>query len=362
MTTPKAIDLALQGGGAHGAFTWGVLDLLLEDSRIRVEAISGTSAGAMNAVVMADGLVRGGEPAARTALRDFWRAVSRAAMLSPIRRTPLDILMGNWSLDTSPGYLAFDLLSRVVSPYQFNPLGINPLRDIVAEQVDFARVRRCRDLNLYVCATNVRSGKQRIFRREELSVDAVMASACLPFLHKAVEIDGEAYWDGGFMGNPALFPMLEECGARDIVIVQINPIYRDEVPHSATEILNRMNEITFNAALIKEIRAVAMLKHLIDDSAVDVSCYRDALFHRINADLEELSVSSKLNAEWAFLRHLHTQGRAAAECWLDEHFAALGERSTLDVNEVYEERILPEGNVTPSVEGATGIPRDDGSS
>ncbi len=340
MRDTKSIDLALQGGGAHGAFTWGVLDRLLESPDIRVEAISGTSAGAMNAVVMADGLMRGGEPAAREALHDFWQAVSRAALFSPIRRTPLDILSGNWSLDASPGYLALDLLSRVVSPYQFNPLGIDPLRDIVAEQVDFDRVRRCRDLKLFVCATNVRSGKQRIFRREEMSIDAVMASACLPFLHQAVEIDGEAYWDGGFMGNPALFPLMEECSARDIVIVQINPVYRDEIPKSAAEILNRMNEITFNAALIKEVRAVAMLKHLIDDRAIDVGCYRDTLFHRINADLENLSVSSKFNAEWAFLCHLRDQGRTTAAQWLAANYAALGEHSTLDVDAVYADRTL----------------------
>lgn len=359
MTTAKTIDLALQGGGAHGAFTWGVLDLLLEDPRIGIEAISGTSAGAMNAVVMADGLMRGGEPAAREALHDFWKAVSRAAMFSPIRRTPLDMLMGNWSLEHSPGYRALDILSRVVSPYQFNPLGIDPLRDIVAEQVDFERVRRCQDLNLYVCATNVRSGKQRIFRREEMSVDAVMASACLPFLHQSVEIGDEAYWDGGFMGNPALFPLMNECAARDIVIVQINPIYRDDIPRSAAEILNRMNEITFNAALIKEVRTVAMLKELIDESNVDIGCYRDTLFHRINADLEGLSASSKLNAEWAFLQHLHEQGRNTAKRWLDEHYDVLGERSTLDIDDVYEERTLPDENVSPSVEPTIGIPRED---
>ncbi|TDX32812.1 NTE family protein [Modicisalibacter xianhensis] len=254
MPHTKAIDLALQGGGAHGAFTWGVLDYLLESPQVRIEAISGTSAGAMNGVVMADALTRGGEPAAREALRGFWQAVSRAAMLSPIRRTPLDIWMGNWSLDYSPGYLALDFMSRVVSPYQFNPLNVDPLREIVTDLVDFERVRQCEYLNLYVCATNVRTGKQRIFSREEMTCDALMASACLPFLHQAVEIDDEAYWDGGYMGNPALFPLMEECRARDIVIVQINPIQRDKIPHTAAEILNRLNEITFNASLIKEIR------------------------------------------------------------------------------------------------------------
>lgn len=337
MSQAKAINLALQGGGAHGAFTWGVLDYLLESPRVRIEGISGTSAGAMNAVITADGLLEGDEDNARQELENFWFAVSKAAVLSPIRRTPLDMWMGNWSLDNSPGYLAFDFFSRMVSPYQFNPLGINPLRDIIAERVDFERVQACQYLKLFVCATNVRSGQQQVFRREEMSLDMVMASACLPFLYKAVEIDGEAYWDGGYMGNPALFPLMEECDSRDIAIVQINPVYRDKVPRSAAAILNRMNEITFNASLIKEVRAIAMLKRLIEVSDSDMTCYRDTHFHRIDAEdaLQRLSVSSKLNAERAFLTHLRNQGRRTAEAWLEENFAALGERSTLDIDSVY---------------------------
>ena len=333
----KRIDLALQGGGAHGAFTWGVLDRLLEDERIEIEGLSGTSAGAMNGVVIADALVRGDESTAREALHDFWAAVSRAGMASPVRRTPLDVWLGSWSLDHSPGYIAFDLMSRLVSPYQFNPLNLNPLRDILAARVDFERVRRCPDLKLFVAATNVRSGKQRIFTREEMSVDAVMASSCLPFLFQAVEIDGEAYWDGGYMGNPALFPLMQHCQSRDIVIVQINPIYRRQLPTTAAAIMNRLNEITFNAALIKEVRMVAMLQNLSADVGADIGCYRDTLFHRIDADgtLEGLSVSSKLNAEWAFLRRLRDLGREATAQWLAEHFDALGKRSTLDVESVY---------------------------
>ncbi len=339
MSRTKRIDLALQGGGAHGAFTWGVMDRLLEDPRIEIEGISGTSAGAMNGVVMADALTRGDRDTARQALHDFWQAVSRAGMASPIRRSPLDMLTGNWSLDHSPGYVAMDLMSRLVSPYQFNPFDLNPLRDIVAERVDFERVRRCPDLKLFVTATNVRSGKQRVFTREEMSVDAVMASACLPTVFKAVEIDGEAYWDGGYTGNPALMPLMEHCGSRDIVIVQINPIYRDEVPTSAAGIMNRLNEITFNASLIKEVRMIAMLQRLLGDHGVDIGCYAGALFHRIAGDevLGELSVSSKMNAEWPFLCHLRDAGRRTAEAWLGEHFAALGSHSTLDVESVYRD-------------------------
>ncbi|MGM0535848.1 MAG: patatin-like phospholipase family protein [Pseudomonadota bacterium] len=339
MQARKQVDLALQGGGAHGAFTWGVMDRLLEDERIEIEGISGTSAGAMNGVVLADALTRGGTHTARQALHDFWQAVSRAGMTSPIKRTPLDVLTGNWSLDHSPGYIAMDLMSRLVSPYQFNPFDLNPLRDLLAERVDFERVRQCPDLKLFVTATNVRSGKQRIFTREEMSVDAVMASACLPTVFRAVEIDGEAYWDGGYMGNPSLLPLMEHCGSRDIVIVQINPIYREEVPTTATGIMNRLNELTFNASLIKEVRMVAMLQRLLGDHGVDIGCYANALFHRIGGDdaLAELSVSSKLNAEWPFLCHLRDLGRRNADAWLSEHFDTLGHRSTLDVESVYRD-------------------------
>ncbi|SDK65700.1 patatin-like phospholipase family protein [Billgrantia gudaonensis] len=337
MTDTKRIDLALQGGGAHGAFTWGVLDRLLEEPRIEIEGISGTSAGAMNAVVIADALVRGDETTARSALHDFWAAVSRAGMASPIRRSPLDVWLGNWSLDHSPGYIALDLMSRLVSPYQFNPLNVNPLRQVVADHVDFERVRACRSLKLFVTATNVHSGKQRVFSREEMSVDAVMASACLPFVFQAVEIEGEPYWDGGYMGNPALLPLMEACSARDIVLVQITPLMRRELPTTASDILNRLNEITFNASLIKEVRLVAMLQKLAEEHDIPLPGYRDALFHRISADeaLADLSVSSKLNAEWPFLCHLRDRGRESAEAWLEAHFDDLQNRSTLDVESVY---------------------------
>ncbi|WP_290789341.1 patatin-like phospholipase family protein [Halomonas sp.] len=343
MTDTKRIDLALQGGGSHGAFTWGVMDRLLEDGRIEIEGISGTSAGAMNGVVMADALTRGDRDTARQALHDFWAAVSHAGRSSPIQRTPLDKLMGNWSLDHSPGYIAMDLMSRLVSPYQLNPFDLNPLRDIVSERVDFERVRQCEDLKLFVTATNVRSGKQRIFTREEMSVDAVMASACLPTVFKAVEIDGEAYWDGGYMGNPSLMPLMEHCGSRDIVVVQINPIYREELPTSAAAIMNRLNEITFNAALIKEVRMIAMVQRLLGDHGVDIGCFEGTLFHRIAGDdtLGKLSVSSKLNSEWPFLCHLRDEGRRTAEEWLAENFETLGQRSTLDVESVYQDTETP---------------------
>jgi NTE family protein len=333
----KTVELALQGGGAHGAYTWGVLDRLLADERIRIEGVCGTSAGAMNAVVLADGLGRGGVEGARQALRAFWRAVSEAARHSPLQRTPLDRLLGRWTLDYSPAYIMMDLMSRLVSPYDLNPLDINPLRDLIKRQVDFDCVRKCAGIKLFVAATNVRTGKQKIFRREEMTADMVMASACLPFLYKAVEIDGEAYWDGGYMGNPALFPLIEECDARDLIIVQINPIRREELPRKAADIFNRLNEISFNTSLIKEVRSIALLKKLIEEEGLDRKRYKDMLIHRINADseLKPLSVSSKLNAEWAFLEHLHDVGFRTTDAWLAENFEALGKRSTLDIDSVY---------------------------
>jgi len=331
------IDLALQGGGSHGAFTWGVLDRLLEDDRILIEGICGTSAGAMNAVVVADGLDRKGKEGAREALRNFWTKVSEAGRFSPFQRTPIDRMQGRWTLDYSPGYIFFDLLSRMVSPYELNPLNMNPLRDLIAALVDFEHVRHAEGIKLFVAATNLRTGKQKIFRREEMTADMIMASACLPTIFQAVEIDGEAYWDGGYMGNPALFPLVEECQARDLVIVQINPIVRNEIPRRAADIMNRLNEITFNTSLIKEIRSLSFLKKIIELGNLEEERYKDALFHRINADmeLEPLGVSSKVNSEWAFLEHLHDVGYSITEAWLEENYTHLGNRSTLDIQSVY---------------------------
>ncbi|HEY4542629.1 MAG TPA: patatin-like phospholipase family protein [Noviherbaspirillum sp.] len=337
-TQPKRIDLALQGGGAHGAFTWGVLDRILDDPRLEIDGISGTSAGAMNAVVLADGYSRGGGPkGAKQALRTFWKRVSDAARMSPLQRTPLDRLLGRWTLDTSPGYLLFGWLSSIVSPYQLNPFDINPLRDLLKELVDFERARDCGALQLFVSATNVRTGKARVFRRHELSAEAVMASACLPQMYRAVEIDGEAYWDGGYMGNPVLFPLIDETKAHDLVIVQINPVHRDELPRSATEIMNRLNEITFNSSLVREISSILLMKQLIDEEKLERARYTEMRLHRINAEQEllKLSVSSKLNAEWEFLEHLHDVGYRCTESWLAAHFEQLGKETTLDTREMY---------------------------
>ncbi|MCG6658929.1 patatin-like phospholipase family protein [Halomonas campisalis] len=339
----KRIDLALQGGGSHGALTWGVLDRLLEEERLEIDGVSGTSAGAMNAVVLADGLHRGGRDAAREALHRFWKGVSDAARFSPIQRTPLDRLLGNDSLDHSPSYLFFESLTQLIPPAKLNPMGINPLRDLVSELVDFERVNACRKVKVFVTATNVRTGRATIFRQPELTADSVMASACLPFMFPAVEIDGEAYWDGGYSGNPALYPLVDDQGCRDLVVVQVNPLVRRSLPDSARDIINRVNEITFNSSLIKELRSIQLLQQLIDAEGLEMEAYRAMRLHLIHAehDVEQLSASSKMNAEWDFISRLHAQGRSWAEQWLEAHFDALGERSTFDLNAVFQDTFRP---------------------
>ncbi|MEJ8475857.1 patatin-like phospholipase family protein [Roseibium algae] len=330
--TPKRINLALQGGGAHGAFTWGVIDWLLEDNHFQIDGMTGTSAGAMNAVVMASGYQEGGSDGAREKLEQFWRAVSKQSFLSPIKRSPIDVVMGQWSLDFSPSYLAFDLISRFSSPYEFNPLNINPLRDLVEKIVDFEKVRSCTELKLYVAATNVYSGKIRVFSEQEVTLDAVMASACLPHMFQAVEIDGEPYWDGGYMGNPPLFPLFYSTGTSDVVLIQINPIERRETPKTAREILNRLNEITFNSTLLREMRAVDFVSRLIEEGKLSNDDYRKIHLHRIaGEELKPLQASSKVNAEWAFLSELKEMGRRAAETWVEENFETIGKNSTIDL-------------------------------
>jgi NTE family protein len=339
----KFVDLALQGGGSHGALTWGVLDRILEDDRLKINAVSGTSAGAMNAVVLAEGLRNGDREAARDALRNFWKAVSDAARFSPIQRSLWDRLSGNFSLENSPMYHFFDQMTRVLAPNQFNPLNINPLRDLLSATIDFDAVNACRNIKVFVTATNVRTGRGRIFRQGELSVDAVMASACLPFLFPPVEINGEAYWDGGYIGNPALYPLVDDPVCRDIIIVQINPMRREALPRSAREIMNRVNEITFNAALVKELRMIHLLHTLIEMEGLETERYRDVRVHIIHTadEVQHLEASSKLNAEWEYLTYLFERGRGWASAWLDEHFEDLGRRQTLDLDDLFADTFRP---------------------
>ena len=331
----KRVNLALQGGGSHGAFTWGVLDKFLEDGRLDIEAISGTSAGAMNAVVLADGFQEGGAEGARKQLEEFWSEVSRCAVFSPIRRGPLSSLLGTWSLGNSPAVLWFDLMSKIFSPYDVNPFDYNPLRDLLTKTVDLTRVHACKDIKLFVSATNVYSGKGRVFDnfdKKDLTLDAVMASACIPTLYKAVVIDNEPYWDGGFMGNPVLWPFFYATHTNDLLLIEVNPIRRPTTPHTAREIEDRMNEITFNASLQHELRAIRFVSRLLREGKLDLKRYKDIRLHVVdNADaMIALGASSKLNAEWDFLVYLRDLGRDTAARWLDKNFEKLGEQASAD--------------------------------
>jgi NTE family protein len=333
---PIPIDLALQGGGAHGAFTWGVLDRLLEEPGLRVDGISGTSAGAMNAAVLADGLAEGGPEGGRLALERFWRRVSDAAMLSPLRRGPLEVLTGTWSLDYSPLFNAVEMASRLMSPYDLGAAASNPLRKILTDSIDFDRLAQAA-VRVFVNTTNVRTGKGRVFRNADVTVDALLASACLPTLFQAVEIDGDAYWDGGYTGNPALGPLVRECGAGDLLLVQINPIERPGTPRSAREIHNRLNEISFNSPLMKELRIIAVLRRELDLAGNESTRWARMHIHRIASDeMLEFGYSSKLMAEWAFFEKLRDIGRRAAESFLASHRADIGQRSTLDLDVLLE--------------------------
>ena len=330
--SPVLIDLALQGGGSHGAFTWGVLDRLLEEPWLTIAGISGTSAGAMNAAVLADGWTADGAAGAREALEKYWRSVSRAAAFSPMQRSPLDRLMGKWSLDSSPAYIFTDLMSRLLSPYDLNPLGFYPLRQILIESIDFERLARA-PIKLFVTATRVRTGRGRIFRNPEINADVLLASACLPTMFRAVEIEGEPYWDGGYVGNPTITPLVRETDARDTILVQINPTERVEEPRSAAEILNRLNEISFNSPLTKELRMIALLRQVADPGNGEGARWARMNTHRIKSDmLTAFGASSKLNAEWAFVSTLRDEGRRAAGEFIDSHGADLGERSTADLD------------------------------
>jgi NTE family protein len=334
----RTINLALQGGGAHGAFTWGVLDRLLEEKYLGFEGLSATSAGAMNAAVFAYGLAVGGRDGARKALAGYWKRVSDAASLGPLQPSPIDRMLGDHKLAWSPAFSLMGFVTRVLSPYEFNPSDYNPLRNVVEQSIDFEVLRHpdC-PVKLFLSATNVRTGKVKVFAGQEISVSAVMASACLPTMFLAVEIDGEAYWDGGYMGNPALFPLIYNCKSADIVIVHINPLYRKELPYAAGDILNRINEISFNSSLMREMRAVSFVTGLVKQKRIVDHDIRQILMHSITDDefMGALSPTSKYNADWDFLIFLRDQGRKCANEWLASNFGKLGVESSVDIDSLY---------------------------
>ena len=333
----RTIDLALQGGGAHGAFAWGVLDRLLEDGRIDVEGVSGTSAGSMNAVVLAYGLIDG-KDAARQALHDFWKATSDAGeRYSPLKLFPWEKFLYGHNIEHSIANHFFKAITHNFSPYQLNPSNFNPLREVLEQQVDFERLGKLAKVKLFLAATNVRTGKVKVFGQDELiSSNMVLASACLPYLFQAVEVAGEHYWDGGWMGNPVLYPLFYHTKTRDVVIVHINPIERPGPPTSSEDIMNRINEISFNSSLIKELRAVFFVQKLMDEGWIKdeyKSKMKYVLMHSIRSDaaMSDLSVATKFSSDWEFLTMLRDRGRVFASEWLDNNFEHLGIRSSVDL-------------------------------
>ncbi|MEM6466899.1 MAG: patatin-like phospholipase family protein [Pseudomonadota bacterium] len=341
----RKINLALQGGGAHGAFTWGTLDRLLEEDDLEIEGISGTSAGAMNAAALKAGWVRNGNEGAREALETFWDAIAQAGdgvaqWLSVFSPNP-DLFAK--LVEMSPAYVMGDALTRTFSPYQLNPLNIHPLRPTVEQMLDFDKVCAIAGPKLFISATNVRTGKIKVFSGNEISVDSLLASACLPTLYQAVEIKDEetgleeAYWDGGYMGNPALFPLFDETESADILIVHINPIFRDEVPRGARDILNRINEISFNSSLLRELRAIDFVKRLLEEGKISNNSMKDLFIHSVRDDdlMRQLGVATKLTPDRHLLRQLRDAGREAMDGFLKAHKSDLGSQGTLDLRGMF---------------------------
>ena len=333
----KTVNLALQGGGSHGAFAWGVLDKLLEDGRINIEGICATSAGTMNACALAYGMHKGGPETARETLHDFWWNVHKSGQkYNPMRLTPWERMLP-WSKNNPVGHFMFDTVMRIFSPYQFNPFDFNPLRDVLEKTIDFEALQCCNTVKLFISATHVKTGKVHIFKTKDITLDVAMASACLPFLFKAVKVKEEEYWDGGYMGNPALFPLFYQTDSRDIVIVHINPIERPETPTTAPEIMDRLNEISFNCSLLQEMRAIAFVKELIEDDMLKdehKNKFKNILLHSVRADkaLSNLSIASKFDSDWNFLTDLRDKGRKTMAAWLDKHYKNIGTHSTTNVH------------------------------
>ncbi|CAM2944666.1 esterase [Legionella steigerwaltii] len=331
----KLINLGLQGGGAHGAFTWGVIDYLLEDGRLDIEGLSATSVGSMNAVVLAQGLLNNDRDEARQALLDFWYDISCSQGFFSLHSW-FDIpwmRTHEYSLEGSPFYHYFELITQMFSPYQFNPFNINPMKSIIEKNIDFDAIRKKSKVKLFICATNEETCKVRIFTNPELSVETILASSCLPNLSQSIEIDGQKYWNGGYIGNPAIFPLIYNCGSQDIVIVHLNPIYRRGVPHTASEVLNRINEISFNSTLLREMRAIAFVSKLLDLKKDKNLKLKKMRIHSIRADKEmaHYGVSSKHNVDWDFLCYLRDRGRLHTKKWLKQNFSKIGKESSVDI-------------------------------
>lgn len=333
----KKVSLALQGGGAHGAFTWGVIDRLLEDDRIEIEGLSGTSAGAMNSVAVCQGLISNGNKGAQRVLRQFWEGIAEHGDKGLLKPGPIDKAMNLYTMYQTPAYMMFDTMIRMLSPYQFNPMDTDPLRDVILKTFDFDVLRREALHKVFLCATHVCDGKIKMFSNKDLSPEVLLASGCLPLIHKAVEVQGEFYWDGGFVGNPAIFPLIYNCEAKDIIVVQLNPTKRAEIPHDVRGISDRLNEISNNMSMMRELRNIKYISDLIDKGDLDSKKYKRVNMHCIKNEkvFSKLGFSSKLNATSDFIYYLHEEGRKCASEWMRDNMDKIGVQSTLDFDEEF---------------------------
>jgi len=339
----RTLNLALQGGGSHGAFTWGVLDALLADERIALEGLSGTSAGALNAVALASGYAKAlaagqdARQAARDSLARVWQQIADWGALGAAQRRLAGMLWGGLPAELAPANMMSAAWRNLLSPAQSNPLDINPLRSLLEREIDFDAIARSRELRVFVSATHVNTGRAVIFTGEQLTAQAVMASACLPMLFRAVPIDGESYWDGGYSVNPPLTPLIGNCASRDLMLVQINPLKRDRLPQTASEILDRISELTFNAGLLTQMRSIDFINRLIEEGALPQGRCKHVLLHRIDGGdaMALYPASSRTSTDPAMIGKLFALGQASARQWLAHHFHALGERGTVDIRRDY---------------------------
>ena len=344
MRKKRKINLALQGGGSHGAYTWGILDRLLEEDCLVIDGISGTSAGAMNGAVLVNGFLKGGNEEAKKALNKFWTDVGNMGRFSMVRTGVMDRIFRTWNMDLSFGYHWFNILSQTFSPYDANPTNANPLRMLLEKDIDMKMLREAKDVKLFVTATNARTGRPRVFKTNEITADVLLASACIPYLFQAVEVNGDHYWDGGYSGNPALWPLIYGCNTDDILVVQINPLERHKLPKTAHEIMNRINEVTFNSSLIAEIKAINFVSRMVHKKQLNKRVYKELRFHMImpTDEMQELNASSKLNSDLDFLLFLKKLGRRAADDWIKENYSKVGKKSSFDIEKTFFSKLLEE--------------------
>lgn len=336
---PKKVAIALQGGGAHGAFTWGVLDRLLEGDLFEIEGVSGTSAGGMNATALIQGLMQGGLEGARESLSTFWHEISELEHLSPFRMSEMHKYFHEYNLASSFMFKTMKFIQTFISPYQMNPFNINFLRDFLSRFFDFENLRQFKDSKLFLCATHVTSGKLRIFKLPDLKLEVMLASACLPSLFHAIQIDGEHYWDGGFVGNPAIYPLIYECQTSDIIVIQLTPTYRKKLPYTSLEIVDRHKEITYNACLMREMRSIIFVTDLLDKGIIPEGAVKRLNVHLIRDQelFQDLDISSAFNTNWEFLVHLFDAGRKAGDEWIRKHYEDVGKRGTAELKKDFSD-------------------------